>query len=88
MGSSELFKVEILNNPLCEIVMFMWKEYLDNSWFLTIRYQKSTWKIKIMDKTSIQFEFDHKKTIMSLNGCFIGKDDKYLIYKELNQLLN
>ena len=41
-----------------------------------------------MDKTSIQFEFDHKKTIMSLNGCFIGKDDNYLIYKELNQLLN
>ena len=53
--------------------MFMWKEYTDKSCFLTIRYKKSTWKIKLLDKNNITFEFDHKKTSLSMNGCFIGK---------------
>ena len=58
---------------MCEIVMFMWKEYTAKSSFLTIRYKKSTWKIKLLDKPIIKFEFDHKKTSLSMNGCFIGK---------------
>ena len=53
--------------------MFMWKEYTAKSSFLTIRYKKSTWKIKLLDKPIIKFEFDHKKTSLSMNGCFIGK---------------
>ena len=53
--------------------MFMWKEYTAKSSFLTIRYKKSTWKIKLLDKPIITFEFDHKKTSLSMNGCFIGK---------------
>ena len=53
--------------------MFMWREFTRKGPTLTIRFQKTTWTIRLVDTTMLSFSFDHKRTELSSNGSFIGK---------------
>ena len=81
-GEEDQVMVEVLIHPLCEITMFMWKEFTRKSDYLHIRYKKITWKIRIMDSLILSFKFVPLEKSLYLDGIFLGK----ILYYNLIQL--
>ena len=81
-GEEDQVMVEVLIHPLCEITMFMWKEFTRKGDYLHIRYKKITWKIRIMDSLILSFKFVPLEKSLYLDGIFLGK----ILYYNLIQL--
>ena len=72
-GEEDQVMVEVLIHPLCEVTMFMWKEFRRKGNYLQIRYKKITWKIRILDSIILSFKFLPLEKSLYLDGTFLGK---------------
>ena len=72
-GEEDQVMVEVLIHPLCEVTMFMWKEFRRKGNYLQIRYKKITWRIRILDSIILSFKFLPLEKSLYLDGTFLGK---------------